>query len=66
MNNLNKKVDTNKLVFEYKGNTSDKNFGKFDNGLGFINKMRDGEISFNEAKHEQTKLRSDMGEIKRV
>ena len=28
--------------------------------------MRDREVSFNEAKEEQTKLRSDIGEIKRV
>ena len=31
INNLNKNVDTNKLVFKYKGNTPDEDFSKFDN-----------------------------------
>ena len=66
INSLEKKVDTNKLVFKYKGNTLNEDFSKFDNTLDLINKIRDGEISLNEAKYEQTKLRSDMGEIKRV
>ena len=65
INNLDKKVDTNKLVFKYKGKTADQDFSKFDNALDLINKIRDGEISLNEAKDEQTKLRSDMGEIKK-
>ena len=34
--------------------------------LDLINKIRDGEITMNKAKDEQTKLRSDMGEIKRT
>ena len=56
INNLNKKVDIDKLVFRYKGNTPDEDFSKFDNALDFINKIRNGEISLNEAKNEQTKL----------
>ena len=59
-------LGTNKFVFKYKGNTPDEYFSKFDNALDLINKIRDGEISLNEAKDEQTKLRSNMGEIKRV
>ena len=43
-----------------------KIFSKFDNALDLKNEIRDGEISLNEAKDEQTKLRSDIGEIKRV
>ena len=66
INNLEKKADSNKLVFEYKGNTPDKDFRKFHNALDLINKIRDGEISLNEAKDEEAKLRSDVGEIKRV
>ena len=66
INNLDKKVDTNKLLFKYKGNTPDEDFSKFNNALNLINKIRDGEISFSEAKDEQTKLISDIGEIKRV
>ena len=66
ISNLDKKVDTNKLVFKYKGKTTDEDFGKFDNALDFIDKKRIGEISFNEAIDEQTKLSSGMGEIKKV
>ena len=50
---------------KYKGNTADEDFSKFDNALDFIYKIRDGEISLNEAKEEQAKLKSSMGEIKK-
>ena len=63
INNLEKSVDTNKLVCKYKGNTADEDFSKFDNTFYLINKVRDGEISLNEAKDEQAKLESRMGEI---
>ena len=65
INNLEKKFDTYKLVFKYKGNTPNEEFSKFDNALDLINKIRDGEISMNEAKDGQTKLRSDTREIKK-
>ena len=65
-NSLDKRVDTNKLVFKYKGNTTDEDFSKFDNAPDLINKIRNGEVSLNEAKDEQAKLKSSMGEIKRV
>ena len=66
INKLNRKVDTNKLVFRYKGKTADQDFSKFDNALALIDKVRNGEISLNEAIDKQVELRSDMGEIKRV
>ena len=66
ISSLDKRVDTNKLVFKYKGNTADQDFNKFDNALDLIKKIRDTEISLNEAKYEQTKLKSSMGEIKKV
>ena len=50
MNNLEKRVDIDKLVFKYKADTSDANFSKFDNALDLINKIRDEEITLNEAK----------------
>ena len=65
-NNLDKKVDTNLLVFQYKGKTADENFSKFDNALSLIGKIRDGEISLNEAKDEQVRFGSECREIKRV
>ena len=66
INDLDKKIDTNKLVFKYKCNTADEDFSKFDNALDLINIIRDGEISLSEAKDEQAKLKSSMREIKRV
>ena len=65
INNLDKKVDNNKLVFKYKGKTADQDFSKFGNALGLIDKIRNDKISLTEARDEQTKLRSDMGEIKK-
>ena len=59
-------VDTYKLVFKYKGKTPDENFSKFDNALVLKGKIRNGEISLNDAIDEQTKFKSDMREIKRV
>ena len=66
INNLDKMVDFDKLVFKYKGNTPDEDFSKFHNALDLINKIRDRETNLNETKDDQTKLRSDMGEIKKV
>ena len=56
INNLDEKVDTNKLVFKYKGNTADEDFSKFDIALDLINKIRDGEISLSKAKVEQEQI----------
>ena len=60
------KLGTDKLLFKYKGNTADQDFSRFDNVLDLIDKKRNGEISLTEAKDEQAKLKSYMGEIKRV
>ena len=53
INNLDKKVDASKLVFGYKGKTADQDFSKFDNALDLIDKIRNSEISLNEAIDEQ-------------
>ena len=64
-NNLYRKVN-NKLLFKYKSNTADEDFSRFDNAFELISKISDGEISLNEAKDEQAKLKSRIGEIKKV
>ena len=66
INSLEKKVNIDKLLFKYKGKTADQDFSKFGNALHLIDKIKNGEISLTEAKDEQTNLRSDMGEIKKV
>ena len=68
INKLDKMVGTGKgkLVFKYKGNTPDGDFSKYDNAFALIDKIRDGEISLNEAKDDQVKLNSNLGEIKKA
>ena len=66
INDLGKKVDTNKLVFRYKGKTPGEDFSKFNNALDLASKIRNGKISLIKAIDEQAKLKSDMGEIKIV
>ena len=65
INNLDKKVNS-KLLFKYKGNTANEDFSGFDNAFDLISKIRDGEISLNEEKDEQAKLRSRIGEIRKT
>ena len=55
INNLDKKVDPDKLVFKYKGKTADADFKEFDNVLSLTNKIKDGEISLNDAKDDQAR-----------
>ena len=55
INNLDKKVDPDKLVFKYKGKTADADFKEFDNVLSLKNKIKDGEISLNDAKDDQAR-----------
>ena len=64
--NLDKSVDTDKLIFTYKGDTADEDFSGFDNALDLIEKIRNGEISLNEGKGEQEEFESNNGEIKKV
>ena len=45
------------------GNNSDEDFSEFDNVLDVIDKIRHGEISLNEAKEEQAKLKSTLRKI---
>ena len=53
IDNLDKRVDIDKLLFEYKGNTPDEDCSKFDNALDLKSKIRDREISLGEVKDEQ-------------
>ena len=44
INNLDEKIDSNELVFKYKGKTADEDFSNFDNALDLIGKIRDSKI----------------------
>ena len=62
---LDKKVNSDNLIYRYKGNTADVKFDKFDNALDIINKIKKGEISLADVKNNQAKFKSDLGEIKK-
>ena len=51
LTNLDKKVNSDGLIYRYKSNTDDTKFDKFDNVPNIINKIRNGEISLNDVKN---------------
>ena len=65
MVSLNEKAVRDYLIYQYKANTADEKFDKFDNALSFLNKIRDGKISQTDAKSDQEDFKSDLGEIKK-
>ena len=62
---LDKKVNSDDLIYRYKGNTADLKFDKFDNALNIINKTQNCEISLVDVKNNQEKFKSYLGEIKK-
>ena len=48
---LDKKVNSNDLIYRYKGNTVDAKFNKFDNVLNIINKIQKSEIRLADVKN---------------
>ena len=62
---LDKKVNSDDLIYRYKGNTADAKFDKFDNALDIIDKIRDGKIDLADVKNNQEKFKSYLGEIKK-
>ena len=66
INSLDKNIITNKLLFTYKSNIVNQDFSRFYNALDLIDKTKEGKISLTEAKDEQARLKSDMGDMKRA
>ena len=62
---LDKKVNSNDLIYRYKGNTPDLNFDEFDNAFDIIDKIRDGKIDLPNVKNNQEKFKSYLEEIKK-
>ena len=62
---LDEKVNSDNLIYRYKGRTADAKFDKFDNALDIINKIKNGEIRQADVKNNQEKFKSDLGEKKR-
>ena len=62
---LDKKVNSDNLIYRYKDNTADAKFDKLDNALHVISKIKNGEISLADVKNNEAKFKSDLGEIKK-
>ena len=62
---LDKKVNRDDLIYRYKGKTSDENFNTYYNAFGLIDKIKNGEIKLDEAKNDQIRFKSNLGEIKK-
>ena len=60
-----KKVNSNDLIYKYKGSTVNVKFNEFYNALNIINKLPNGEISLADVTNNQEKFKSNLGEIKR-
>ena len=65
INDLDKKVNSDDLIYRYKDNTPDLNFDKFDNAFDIIDKIRNGKIDLADVKNNQEKFKSYLGEIKK-
>ena len=63
--NLNKTVNSDDLIYRYKGNTADLKFDKFDNALNTINKIQNSETKLADVKNNQEKFKTCLGEIKK-
>ena len=62
---LDKKANSDDLIYRYKGNTADVNFHKFDNALDIIDKIWDGKIDLVDVKNNQETFKSYLGEMKK-
>ena len=60
---LDKKVNRDNLRYKYKGKTSNEKFDEYDNALDLIDKIKNGKISPTNAKNDQEKFISSLGEI---
>ena len=62
---MDKNVNSDDLIYRYKGNTADEKFDKFNNALNIVNIIQNGEISLAEVKNDQEKFKSYLGQEKR-
>ena len=52
-------------MYGYKGRTADAKFGKFDNALDIIDKIKNGEIRLVDVKNNQDKFKSNLSDVKK-
>ena len=65
IDDLNKKVNSNDLIYRYKNNSPNVEFNKFNNAFDFIDKIRDGKVDLSDVKNNQEKIKSYLGKIKK-
>ena len=51
-----KKVNSDDLIYRYRGNTADVKFDEFDNALNIKNKIQNGDIRLADVKNNKKKL----------
>ena len=62
---LNERVNSNDLIYRYKGQNASVKFDEFDNAFSIIDKIRDGKTDLADVKNSQQKFQSYLGEIKK-
>ena len=62
---LEEKVNPDDLIYKYKGQTANVKFNEFDNAYDRIDKIREGKTTLADAKNDQAKFKSSLGEIKK-
>ena len=60
-----KNVNSDDLIYRYKGNTADLKFNEFDNALDITDKIWNGKINLANVKNNQEKFKSYLEEIKK-
>ena len=62
---MDKRINSNDLIYRYRGRPADAKLDEFDNALGVINKIWDGKADLSDVKNNQEKFKSYLGEKKR-
>ena len=62
---LDEKVNSDDLIYRYKGSTANVKLDQFDDAFSLLDKIRDGKISLTNAKNDQAEFKSDLNEIKK-
>ena len=66
LDKITEKVNSDNLIYRYKGRTADAKFNEFDNALDLIDKTKEWKISLTDIKINQAKFKSNLGEVKKA
>ena len=62
---LDEKVNSDDLIYRYKGKTADAKFDEFDNAIKIVSKVQDSKIDLADVKNNQQKFKCYLGRIKK-